>query len=131
MLFKLSHADTARAERLLSYTAIVYGINLAIPYTSGPLSVYASEWLWGSLAITAGVIQRMSIALQNRQMRMVAAGTSGLLWFAFSILNGSGVIQLSGWQTVGVIAGTPRLVFPFLWALFQIEIVGEHLFRKT
>ena len=131
MLFRLSHADTARAERLLSYMAIVYGINLAIPYTSGPLSVYASEWLWGAIAFTVGVIQRASITLNNRQMRMTAAGTSSLLWFAFCFLNGSGVIQLSGWQTVGVIAGTPRVVFPFLWALFQIEIVGEHLFRKT
>jgi hypothetical protein len=131
VLFKLSHMDTARAERLLSYTAIVYGINLAIPYTSGPLSVYGSEWLWGAIALAAGVIQRASIALNNRQMRTVSAGTSSLLWFAFSILNGSGLIQLSGWQTVGVIAGTPRVIFPFLWALFQIEIVGEHLFRKT
>lgn len=130
MLFKLSHMDTARAERLLSYTAIVYGINLAIPYTSGPLSVYASEWLWGSIALAIGVTQRTSIALRNRQIRMAAAGISSLLWFAFCFLNGSGVIQLSGWQTVGVIAGTPRVVFPFLWALFQIEIVGEHLFRK-
>jgi len=130
VLFKLSHADTTRVERLLSYTAIVYGINLAIPYTSGPLSVYGSEWLWGSIAITAGVIQRVSITLKNREMRMTAAATSGLLWFVFCFLNGSGLIQLSGWQAVGVIAGTPRVVFPFLWALFQIEIVGEHLFRK-
>ena len=131
MLFKLSHTDTARAERLLSYMLIVYGINLTIPYTSGPLSVYASEWLWGLMAITCGVLQRTAIGLQGHRLRMVTAGGSSLLCFVFSFLNGTGLIQLSGWQTVGVIAGTPRVVFPFLWALFQIEIVGEHLFRKT
>ena len=131
MLFKLSHTDTSRAERLLSYMIIVYGVNLAIPYTSGPLSVYASEWLWGSLAITCGVLQRIAISLKGHRMRMITAGGSSLLCFVFSFLNGTGLIQLSGWQTVGVIAGTPRVVFPFLWALFQIEIVGEHLFRKT
>jgi hypothetical protein len=131
VLFKLSHTDTARAERLLSYMLIVYGINLTIPYTSGPLSVYASEWLWGVMAITCGAFQRTAISLKGHRMRMITAGGSSLLCFVFSFLNGTGLIQLSGWQTVGVIAGTPRVVFPFLWALFQIEIVGEHLFRKT
>ena len=131
MLFKPSHIDTSRAERLLSYMMVVYGVNLAIPYTSGPLSVYASEWLWGGIAITLGVLQRTAIGLNNRNLRIATAGASSLLCFVFSFLNGTGLIQLSGWQTVGVIAGTPRVVFPFLWALFQIEIVGEHLFRKT
>ena len=131
MLFKLSHIETARAERLLSYILIVYGLNLAIPFTSGPLSVYASEWLWGAIAVTIGTFQRVAIALNDRRLRMAAAGVSSLLCFVFSFLNGAGLIQLSGWQTAGVIAGTPRVVFPFLWALFQIEIVGEHLFRKT
>ena len=124
-----------KAERLLSYAAIAFGLAIANPGNNFFLLVPAhtmmarlgTRFLWGAVIIMVGITQRVAIQTRGPQARLIAASVSCLLWFTLAIFFYLGEATQSSplWAIL-----TLRVMLSLVFGLFQAELCAA-LFRRN